>query len=160
MKNLKAPERFENAVTKLYEAYHNGNLQKANCSCCAVGNLLNGYIGWYEIFCDGRIRIKKESLYKEEIEKIEITGYSWREMAMVEKLFELNTIYDHFKHGVGRVYLSDEYVNITPEQYKQDQFKGLEAVVIYLCKLDNLPNIMDYTSLFSTETKKELSEVF
>ena len=42
---------------------------------------------------------------------------------------------------------------------KQTQFKGLEAVINYLCELDNIPNIMEYTSLFEYQDNKPLKEL-
>jgi hypothetical protein len=38
---------------------------------------------------------------------------------------------------------------------KEFQFKGLEAVVKYLCELDGISNVMDYTSLFEYNDKNE-----
>ena len=39
MKNLQLPIRLENAITKLYNAFHNGELNSLDCRHCAVGNL-------------------------------------------------------------------------------------------------------------------------
>ncbi|NCO62926.1 MAG: Na(+)-translocating NADH-quinone reductase subunit F, partial [Flavobacteriia bacterium] len=33
-------------------------------------------------------------------------------------------------------------------------FEGLTAVVTYLCKLDNIPNVMDYTKLFEVKNEE------
>lgn len=69
------------------------------------------------------------------------SGYSVKELAKIEMVF-LNKI------------LKDET--------KESQFKGLCAVVEYLCELEGIPNVMDYTCLFQTENnepKYKLEEV-
>lgn len=51
----------------------------------------------------------------------------------------------------------------TENTSKDEQFKGLCAVVEYLCELEGIPNVMDYTCLFETdnnEPKHQLTEVF
>ena len=45
------------------------------------------------------------------------------------------------------------------ETDKEQQFKGLCAVVEYLCELDGIPNVMDYTSLFETKEGKPVKEL-
>lgn len=36
---MKTTKRFDNAVTKLYNAFHNGELNAMDCTMCAVGNM-------------------------------------------------------------------------------------------------------------------------
>ena len=46
---MKTTKRFEKAVTRLYDAFHNGELYAYDCSKCAVGNMCNGNSAWAEL---------------------------------------------------------------------------------------------------------------
>lgn len=154
MKNLEVPKRFENAVTKLYQAFHNGELQAADCEMCAVGSICDGHIHWaaYTDFGDPKSKIgvvtktENEDHLRLGKKVIDDTGYSIMEILTIEKvfLFAMN-----FK----------SYDEITENQAKSLQFKGLCAVIEYLCKLDGLENVMDFTSLFETENNKPKHEL-
>ena len=131
---MKTTERFDKAVTKLYNAFHNGELNAVDCKACAVGNICDNTGEWrcYARFdtCDRRIIISSEILPK----KISKYGYNKRELATIEMLF-LKAC--GFKKGID-----------------EEQFNGLCAVIEYLCELDNIPNVMDYTKLFETKDNK------
>lgn len=138
---MKLPIRLENAITKLYTAFHEGVLDALDCKMCAVGNICGGE-NWDTIPLFARNTIfnisGREWFTKEEIDEgmkeIKRSGYSVEEMVKVELIF-LNAC---------------ERLRGTKEQ----QFKGLCAVVEYLCELDNIPNVMDYTKLFETENNE------
>ena len=51
------------------------------------------------------------------------------------------------------------FEGVSSEHSKHHQFKGLEAVVKYLCELDGIPNVMDYTSLFESVNDKPVNEL-
>lgn len=132
---MKTTERFDNAVTKLYNAFHKGELNAYSPCACAVGNMLDNtsFIGGY--YPGAGLREVKS------IENKDI-GYSGIELYHVERIF--------IKCHIGQI-------NLT---LVEKQFKGLCAVVEYLFELDNIPNVMDYTKLFETENdepKYELS---
>lgn len=42
-------ERFTNAVTKLYNAFHKGTLNAWDCKACAVGNICDNSVGGQKI---------------------------------------------------------------------------------------------------------------
>ena len=151
-------ERFEKAVTKLYKAFHEGNLTYADCSKCAVGNIV-GSGGWFgglvnnlrhgEPINYGRA----ELFYPGVTSLIKQAGYSLHNLLVVENLFAWG-IRD-FNNETSKWHAIDNT--------KETQFKGLCAVVEYLCELDNILNIMDYSSLFEYDeqgAKKELQTVF
>lgn len=133
--NTKTTERFEKAVTKLYKAFHEGTLNAFSCKACAVGNIIEHGLwsgGFNSLISPYEIIIYGKNE----------SGYSEKELTEIEFLFmcahqeELET--------------------------KEQQFKGLCAVVEYLAKLDNIPNPMDYSCLFETENDKpkyQLEEV-
>ena len=43
---MKTTERFEKAVTKLYNAFHKGKLNAMYCDACAVGNMCDNDSSW------------------------------------------------------------------------------------------------------------------
>ena len=140
---MKTTERFERAVSKLYNAFHKGELNAFRCKHCAVGNICDNRADW----AGSTLRVAPLILYtNKEAEKLsQKTGYTCKHLINIERIF------------MGCF----DYRDIGNERDKQ--FKGLCAVVEYLCELDGIPNIMDYTSLFETENnepKKQLEEVF
>lgn len=128
--------RFNNAVTKLYNAFHNGTLDAFDCTACAVGNICNNQAEWSDLkgfICENPYAEQNKGHYI-----IKQTGYSVNELIKVEIIF------------VEHVSLSNS---------EEDQFKGLCSVVEYLCELDGIPNVMDYTCLFETENEKPKYEL-
>jgi len=143
------PKRFTDAVTKLYNAFHEGTLNAFNCQACAVGSICNKSSEWYNFWFTAR-NLHSHG-YSQNFKKFEgnvlNTGYSSIELAKVELVFLEN--FD----STGEDSSKD----------KHRQFNGLCAVIEYLCELDNIPNIMDYKSLFETENDKpkvQLETVF
>jgi hypothetical protein len=144
---MKTTERFEKAVMKLYNAFHNNELNAMHCQHCAVGNICNNEREWDDlgvfasdtIFGDGTNWNVDAEKIKESLDVINKTGYSAQELVEVERLF-----LEACEYQKGTKHL---------------QFKGLCAVVEYLAKLDNIPNPMDYTKLFETENDKPIYEL-
>lgn len=93
--NKELPKRFTEAVTKLYNAFHNGTLDAMNCSACAVGNICNNNKEWddYGIFYSNLydngdyIWNPTDEEKQTGLEVIEKTGYSPNELKNVEILF-------------------------------------------------------------------------
>ena len=73
-------------------------------------------------------------------------GYSPQELLTIEKVFleacGFKTPLCHY--------------NQKPQnpRHKETLFNGLTAVISYLCKLDDVPNIMDYSKLFEYENNE------
>lgn len=139
MKNL--PVRFENAVVKLYKAYHNGSLRGSDCTKCAVGNICDNSGMWFTPISSVKCGAFNKAANNAFIENNDVmikSGYSPNELANIETIF-LNTMHLPKSTSFWR------------NENKETQFEGLCAVIEYLCELDNIPNIMDYTQLFETE---------
>lgn len=107
---------------------------KSGLGCaCAAGTICNGNAdwNWIKIGLNGNPYV------------IDDTGYTLKELLIVERLFMAETI-----RGETR----------------DTQFDGLCKVVEYLCLLDELPDVMEYKSLFEVTTRgspvRELEEVF
>ncbi len=139
---METTKRFENAVSKLYNSFHENRLEGEICTACAVGNICDGRGDWFAF----RLLKNngKQSYYNMEIanEIVSKSGYTSKELLKVEDLF---------------------LKAVEKRENKETQFQGLCAVVEYLAELDNIPNPMDYSKLFETENesaKYSLVEVF
>ena len=133
---MKTTERFDNAVSKLYKAYHNNRLNAFDCKACAVGNILNNDMSWDNGYIGAR-QFNESHL--------QLSGYSQ---------IELNTVELKFMRGTNTTFQDAKFRHKLNEPNKETQFKGLCAVVEYLCELDNIPNVMDYTKLFESENNE------
>ena len=129
---------YNKTVDILVQAYFNDTLIHGNCASCAVGNIVAHNMGytytsdkkfwecsipnWYDVF---RAYQKYEGKAKKQIDS---TGYTWQELAKVEKAFE----------SAGKGNSGDDYM-----------FNGLMAVI------DVLDIIHENTDeKATTETKK------
>lgn len=136
---MKTTERFEKAVTKLYTAFHDGLLNSFDCHSCAVGTICDGDNKWFFKILSRKIG---DPVFPSK--KVIDSMYSTFELGRIERIF----------------------VDNVPSKYsknKEYQFKGLCAVVEYLCELDGIPNVMDYSSLFEYNengAKNKLQTVF
>jgi len=84
---MEIPIRLENAITKLYTAFHEGTLDALDCTKCAVGNICNNHEEWKDSFI---LVETKESIKYHNFKANELileTGYSHLELANVEQIF-------------------------------------------------------------------------
>ena len=135
--NENLPERFTRAIEKLYTAFHEGTLNAMNCKQCAVGNICNNKSDWRYIVEYGADMFAL-SHDKDPKGVINEAGYSIVELMKIEKLF---------MYGVKAIGQRHKHCH----RDEDGQFKGLCAVVEYLCELDGIPNVMDFSKLFETE---------
>jgi len=149
----KTTKRFDAAVPKLYKAFHAGELNMCDPCACAVGNICNNNFAWIgsrNLF--GKTPHIDHSRSAEALKVVYKTGYSVLEIIEIECLFMsgVSVMQYHKTGGVGY-----------DENSKEDVFKGMCKVIEYLCELDNIPNVLDYTSLFEydqdSKPKHELS---
>lgn len=141
---METTKRFENAVTKLYSAFHKNEMNAYNCSACAVGNICNGESAWKNVlgFNGSECEVPSVSLvnYNGHTKNIiKKTGYTPEELGWVELKFMKANPYGN--------------------QTKSTQFQGLCNVVEYLCELDGIPNVMDFKSLFETENGNAVKQL-
>lgn len=113
---MKTTKRFDEAVTKLYNAFNEGNLNAYKCKACAVGNICNNTEEWGEIA--GFYANNFHNTIPENIPNYLETGYSTLELMKVEDLF-MNPI--------------NFVTNKT-----QEEFNGLMTVIKYLAELDGI----------------------
>lgn len=141
---MKTTPRFEKAIKKLYNAFHNDELHPECCKQCAVGNILDRTDSWKH-FSDvhGATKLNYVGLVNQKFGK-RFNGYSPHELLQIEAIFLKACGYQLPLH----------HNNIRPENPtdKHLLFKGLSAVIEFLCKLDGVSNVMDYSKLFEIRT--------
>jgi hypothetical protein len=143
---MKTTERFEKALSALYNAFHENKLHSNKCSACAVGNIL-GHDRWYGGNFSRYILRKDPCVEQIFIVGFNNSGYSGKELAIVEYIFMKEVHKDvklYTNRERGRLSYDYDELKETPETH----FNGLCAVVEYLAKLDNIPNPMDYSKVF------------
>ena len=150
---MKTTERLERAITKLYKAYHEDRLHPEKCKSCAVGNICNNTDDW-KYFTDvhGSMKLSYVGRVNQGFGRKHY-GYTPKELLEIEAVF-----LDGCGYGIPIQFGSKKPENPTD---KDVLFNGLCAVIGYLCELDHVPNVMDYTMLFEVESdlpKYELPE--
>ena len=140
---MKTSKRLEQALIKLYNAYHNDRLNPEDCTACAVGNILDNHDSWKHLSNQhGSLELSYVGRVHQNLGR-KFNGYSPIEILKIEKVF-LDTC--GFKTPLC-------HYNTKPNKptSKEVLFNGLAEVVKLLCELDNVPYVMDYSKLFEQE---------
>ncbi len=142
---METTERFNQAVSKLYNAFHNNTLNPGACRTCAVGNILNNQDFWQHFSHQhGSVELSYVGVVHQKLGRT-FGGYTPQELLLIEKVF---------LEACG-FQLPITAKSQFPANFGQDHlFKGLEAVVALLCTYDNLLNVMDCSSLFKYQPTK------
>lgn len=140
---MNTPVRLENAIVKLYNAFHNNTLDPEDCTACAVGNILDNHDSWKHLSNEhGSLQLNYIGMVHQRLGR-KFNGYAPQELLEIEKIFleacGFRTPLCHY-----------DPKPLNPRD-KDILFNGLSAVVAYLCKLDGIPNVMDYSKLFEHE---------
>jgi hypothetical protein len=151
---MKTTKRFEDAVTKLYTAFHNGELDAMDCEHCAVGNMCDNSSEWANGRGDMRYFGQSNRISNSFINK---TGYSNKELIKIEHIFLFGGDNTFFRNTISNT--SVTWGHSTKQEQLDLQFKGLCAVIEYLCELDNIPNVLDFKCLFETEDNKPVNQL-
>jgi hypothetical protein len=143
--------RLEQALKKLYVAFHNNTLHPECCRQCAVGNILDNREDWkYLTDHHGSMELNYIGKVHEVLGR-KFNGYSPSELLKIEAVFLKACGY-----RLPLIHSNKNPKNITD---KDVLFNGLNEVIKFLCKLDGVKNIMDYTQLFDfTNNKPHLKE--
>lgn len=137
---MKTSKRFDHAISKLYEAFHNNTLNPECCKQCAVGNICYNTDTWRLLTsAHGSVELSYLGELNEAFGR-KIAGYSPKEILRIEAVFLTACGYE----------LPFTHISKKPEKPISDDllFKGLTATVNYLCQLDGIPDIMDCSKLF------------
>ncbi len=138
--------RLESAIKKLYTAFHNNTLNPECCQQCAVGNILDNTDSWKHLSDDhGALTLNYVGRVNQTLGR-KFNGYTPLELLQIEHTFLKACGFQvplHFKNNKPKD-TTDKGV----------LFHGLSNVIAFLCRLDNVKNIMDYTKLFEIENDK------
>ncbi|WP_053977055.1 hypothetical protein [Mangrovimonas xylaniphaga] len=135
--------RFDQAIKKLYKAFHNDTLHPECCKQCAVGNILDNRDSWKHLSNDhGSLELNYLGIVHQNLGR-KFNGYTPMELLQIEATF-LKAC--GFK-------LPLHHKNKKPEHptAKNVLFEGLSAVVELLCEIDGIDNVMDCSALFNFE---------
>ena len=148
---MKTSPRLDQAITKLYSAFHNNELNPECCKSCAVGNILDNTDTWkYLTERHGSLTLSYIGRLNEGFGR-RINGYTPSELLRVEAVFLKGCGYE----------LPLIRNSKRPEKptEKEVLFDGLCAAVAFLCKLDGVENVMDYSRLFECEQDAPVYEL-
>ncbi len=149
-KKMKTTLRFENAIQKLYTAFNNNTLHPEYCHRCAVGNILDNIDSWQHLTDrHGSGKLNYVGLVNQNFGK-RFGGYTPLELLEIEITFLTACGY--------QLPLKPSSTKPKNPQDRDLLFNGLSQVVAYLCRLDNIPNVMEYTQLFASN-HVELAQV-
>ena len=136
-------ERFGRAVEKLYHAFHSGNLNPECCNHCAVGNICDNTDSWRHLTdVHGSTVLNYVGLVNENFGR-KFHGYKPSELLRIEAAFLKGCGYS--------LPLGPNSIRPENKTSKDILFDGLCAAVSFLCKLDNIPDVLDYKGLFDFE---------
>lgn len=142
---MNTTKRLDLAIQKLYAAFQNNSLNPECCVQCAVGNILDNTDSWKHLSDQhGSTNLNYVGLVNQNFGK-KFNGYSPLELLQIEAEFLKACGYQLPLH----------YKNKRPKNPtdKDILFLGLSAVVKFLCKLDQIPDVMDCSELFQYEIK-------
>ncbi len=135
--------RLDAAIKKLYLAFHNNTLNPECCQQCAVGNILDGKEAWKHLAdAHGGLQLNYVGRVHQNLGRT-FNGYTPLELLNIEHLF--------LKACGFEVPLHHKNKKPAHPTDKKILFKGLCAVIAFLCALDGVKNVMDYTALFDTK---------
>ncbi|GGK26955.1 hypothetical protein GCM10007962_21540 [Yeosuana aromativorans] len=143
---MKTSHRLEQALTKLYVAFHNNQLHPECCKQCAVGNILDNTDSWKHLTdIHGSEVLNYVGMVNQKLGKT-FNGYSPAELLKIESVFLKGCGYGGAINGR----------NAKPKNPtdKDVLFNGLSEVIKFLCEIDGVSNVMDYTKLFEFENDK------
>jgi hypothetical protein len=143
---MKTSTRLNQALKKLYVAFHTDQLHPECCKQCAVGNILDNTDNWKHLTdIHGSEVLNYVGMVHQNLGR-KFNGYSLLELLKIEAVFLKACGYSG---AINRTCIKPK--NPTD---KDLLFNGLCAVVSFLCELDNIPDIMDYSKLFGYENRK------
>lgn len=140
---MQTPKRLEKALIKLYNAFHNNELNPECCSACAVGNILDNLDSWKHLANNhGSVELSYVGRVHQRLGRT-FNGYTPLELLQIEKTF-----LEACGFKTPLCHYNPKPQNPTD---KDILFNGLSAVVAYLCKLDGIANVMNYSKIFEFE---------
>lgn len=137
---MKTSYRLEQALIKLYNAFHTDQLNPECCFHCAVGNILDNTDSWKHLSdSHGSLQLNYVGLVHQNLGR-KFNGYTPVELLKIEI---------QFLKGCGYS-LPLNRSSKRPEDPKDKDllFNGLCKTVAFLCELDGIDNVMEYYRFF------------
>ncbi|MGC1630470.1 MAG: Na(+)-translocating NADH-quinone reductase subunit F [Gelidibacter sp.] len=140
---MKTSYRLEQAIGKLYRAFQNNTLNPECCLQCAVGNILDNKDAWKHLSDQhGSVQLNYVGLVNQNFGRT-FNGYSPIELLKIEAIFLKGCGYS--------IPLNHSGTKPKNPKDKDILFKGFCDTVDFLCALDGVENVMDYSKLFEFE---------
>lgn len=138
---MQLPTRLEGAISRLYKAYYQTELNPECPKNCAVGNICNNTDTWEHLtVAHGSLKLSYVGLVNENFGK-RIFGYSPMELLQIEVVF---------LKGCGYQVPVNRNLKRPSKPANQDVlFDALCDTVEFLCKLDHVSNVMDNSMLIN-----------
>lgn len=149
LKIMKTSYRLEQAINKLYKAFHDNTLHPECSLQCAVGNILDNQDAWKNLSdSHGSLQLNYVGLVHQNLGR-KFNGYSPMELLQIEASFLKGCGYSIPLNRLGT----------KPKNPKDKDilFNGLCATVAFLCVLDGIVDVMDYSKIFDFENTKKRS---
>ncbi len=143
---MNTSNRLNDAISKLYQAFHSDSLHPECCQQCAVGNILDNNDSWKHLSDHhGSLNLNYVGIVNQKFGK-RFNGYTPYELLQIETAF---------LKGCGYT-LPLHYKCKKPKNPRDKDilFNGLSETVKFLCELDGVDNVMDHSKLFETENDK------
>ena len=148
---MKTTSRLESALKKLYIAFYDNTLNPECCKQCAVGNILDQKDSWKHLSdSHGGLELNYVGKVHQTLGR-KFNGYSPLEILKIENIFLSACGFKLPLH-----YKNEKPKNPTD---KDVLFNGLFAVISFLCELDGVSNVKDYTRLFEIKNEKPSYEI-
>ncbi len=148
---MKISNRLEQAINKLYTAFHDHRLHPECAKQCAVGNICNNTDSWKHLSNrHGSTKLNYVGLVNQNFGR-KFYGYSPQELIQIEAVFLKACGYS----------LPLDHKGIRPDnpEDKDVLFKGLSSVIAYLCQLDGIENVMDYSWNFEYDNNQVIHKL-
>lgn len=140
---MKTTFRFDSAINKLYNAFHNKTLNPENCKQCAVGNILNKKDFWQHLTDKhGTTNLNYLGVLHQNLGR-KFNGYTPIELLQIESAF---------LKGCGYYFTNQNRLHKPDRITDNNLFNGLCQVVSELCRLDGVIDVMDCSVLFKFNT--------
>jgi hypothetical protein len=138
--------RLELALSKLYTAFHEGTLHPECCKQCAVGNIMDNTDAWKHLTdLHGSVVLNYVGLVHQNFGR-RFNGYTPLELLQIEA---------EFLKGCGYTLpLNQNGKKPKNPTYQENLFNGLYKTVEFLCKLDRIDNVMDYSKFLNLKKPK------
>lgn len=143
---MNTSHRLDQAIQKLYAAFHNDELHPECCQQCAVGNILDNKDSWKHLTDrHGSLQLNYIGVVHQNLGR-KFNGYSPQELLQIEASFLKGCGYSLPLNRKGKKPKDPKDKNVL--------FNGLCEAVEILCAMDGVANVMDYARLFEFDNNQ------